>query len=76
MSNLLKLIKSYRTERYFREKLFKNIQIQSTPVTANTRKLKAKWSSELAKDVQAYHSKVSVNQIVNIVRSKIDKETK
>ena len=33
-----------------------DIKIESIPVVADTRKLRARWSPELAQDLNAYHS--------------------
>jgi len=45
-----------------------DIKIQSVSVTANTRKLKAKWTPELAQDLQAYQNldaEVELTQILS-----------
>jgi len=75
MKSLVKLVKTYRTEKYYRS-LQKGIQVQSTTVKASTRKLKVNWTAELAQDIQAYHTNASIQGTANIIKSEIDKETK
>lgn len=45
------------------------INVQSQPVVANKRKLKAYWSPAAAKDLKAYHTQASVNQIVAVLKN-------
>ena len=55
-----------------------DIKIDAIPVVANTRKLRAKWSPELAQDLNAYHSldaEVELTQILSEqVALEIDRE--
>jgi len=55
-----------------------DIKIESIPVTAQTRKLRARWSPELAQDLNAYHSldaEVELTQILSEqVALEIDRE--
>jgi len=55
-----------------------DIKVQSVPVVANTRKLRARWSPELAQDLNAYHSldaEVELTQILSEqIALEIDRE--
>ena len=55
-----------------------DIKIESIPVVADTRKLRAKWSPELAQDLNAYHSldaEVELTQILSAqIALEIDRE--
>ena len=55
-----------------------DIKVQSIPVVANTRKLRARWSPELAQDLNAYHSldaEVELTQILSEqIALEIDRE--
>ena len=55
-----------------------DIKVESIPVTATTRKLRAKWSPELAQDLNAYHSldaEVELTQILSeTIALEIDRE--
>jgi hypothetical protein len=55
-----------------------DIKVQSVAVTANTRKLRARWSPELAQDLNAYHSldaEVELTQILSEqIALEIDRE--
>ena len=55
-----------------------DIKVESIPVVANTRKLRARWSPELAQDLNAYHSldaEVELTQILSEqIALEIDRE--
>lgn len=55
-----------------------DLRIQSTPVTANTRKLRAKWTPELAQDLAAYQNldaEVELTQVLSeTIALEIDRE--
>ena len=55
-----------------------DIKIDAIPVVADTRKLRAKWSPELAQDLNAYHSldaEVELTQILSEqIALEIDRE--
>ena len=48
-----------------------DIKIESIPVTAQTRKLRAKWSPELAQDLNAYHSMDAEVELTQILSEQI-----
>jgi hypothetical protein len=55
-----------------------NIQVKSVPVMAGTRKLKARWTPELAQDLNAYHAldaEVELTTILSeVISLEIDRE--
>jgi len=48
-----------------------DIKIESIPVTTSTRKLRARWSPELAQDLNAYHSLDAVVELTQILSEQI-----
>ena len=48
-----------------------DIKIESIPVTAQTRKLRARWSPELAQDLNAYHSMDAEVELTQILSEQI-----
>ena len=48
-----------------------DIKVQSVAVTANTKKLKAKWSPELAQDLNAYHNLDAEVELTSILSEQI-----
>jgi hypothetical protein len=48
-----------------------DIKIESIPVTATTRKLRARWSPELAQDLNAYHSMDAEVELTQILSEQI-----
>lgn len=48
-----------------------DIKIESIPVTAQTRKLRARWSPELAQDLNAYHSMDAEVELTHILSEQI-----
>ena len=48
-----------------------DIKVQSIAVTANTKKLKAKWSPELAQDLNAYHNLDAEVELTSILSEQI-----
>ena len=48
-----------------------DIKIESVPVTAQTRKLRARWSPELAQDLNAYHSMDAEVELTQILSEQI-----
>ena len=48
-----------------------DIKINSIPVTAQTRKLRARWSPELAQDLNAYHSMDAEVELTQILSEQI-----
>ena len=48
-----------------------DIKIESLPVTAQTRKLRARWSPELAQDLNAYHSMDAEVELTQILSEQI-----
>ena len=48
-----------------------DIKIESLPVTATTRKLRARWSPELAQDLNAYHSMDAEVELTQILSEQI-----
>ena len=48
-----------------------DIKIDSIPVTAQTRKLRARWSPELAQDLNAYHSMDAEVELTQILSEQI-----
>jgi len=48
-----------------------DIKIESVAVTANTKKLKAKWSPELAQDLNAYHNLDAEVELTSILSEQI-----
>jgi len=76
MRNLVYLIKFYRAEKIYRSQLPNWIHVQTTAIVPNARKLKVKWTAELADDVASYHTQASINQIDNKMKSEVDNETK
>jgi len=48
-----------------------DIKVESIPVTADTRKLRARWSPELAQDLNAYHSLDAEVELTQILSSQI-----
>ena len=51
-----------------------DIKIESIPVTAQTRKLRARWSPELAQDLNAYHSMDAEVELTQILTEQIARE--
>ena len=51
-----------------------DIKIESIPVVANTRKLRARWSPELAQDLNAYHSLDAEVELTQILSEQIAME--
>ena len=48
-----------------------DIKVDSVAVTANTRKLKAKWSPELAQDLNAYHNLDAEVELTSILSEQV-----
>jgi hypothetical protein len=48
-----------------------DIKIESIPITATTRKLRARWSPELAQDLNAYHSMDAEVELTSILSQQI-----
>lgn len=48
-----------------------DIKIESTSITATTRKLRARWSPELAQDLNAYHSMDAEVELTSILSEQI-----
>jgi len=48
-----------------------DIKIESIPITATTRKLRARWSPELAQDLNAYHSMDAEVELTSILSEQI-----
>jgi hypothetical protein len=48
-----------------------DIKIESIAITANTRKLRARWSPELAQDLNAYHSMDAEVELTSILSEQI-----
>lgn len=51
-----------------------NIQVDSIPITAQTRKLKAKWTPELAQDLNAFHSLDAEVELSSVLADHIELE--
>lgn len=68
MSKISDLVKIYRHAKKW---YLPPISVTSVPVTSTFRKLKAKWSVELSKDLKAFHTPSAINQL----QAEIDKET-
>jgi len=52
-----------------------NIKMKSEAVVANTRKLKAIWTPEIAQDLNAYHSIDAEAELTNVLSEQIAMET-
>lgn len=48
-----------------------DIKIESIPITATTRKLRARWSPELAQDLNAYHSMDAEVELTSILSQQV-----
>lgn len=48
-----------------------DIKIESIPITANSRKLRARWSPELAQDLNAYHSLDAEVELTKILSEQV-----
>ena len=48
-----------------------DIKIESVPITATTRKLRARWSPELAQDLNAYHSMDAEVELTSILSQQV-----
>jgi hypothetical protein len=49
------------------------INIQSVPVTATTRKLRARWGPEMAQDLQAFHGLDGMYDLELFLRKQLKK---
>ena len=52
-----------------------NIELKSEAIVANTRKLKAIWTPEIAQDLNAYHSIDAEAELTNVLSEQIAMET-
>lgn len=63
------MVKTYRAEKFYRS--FHKVGTTSTSVTTSTKKLRAKWSVEFAKDLQSFHIKGVVDELTKGINQEI-----
>lgn len=51
-----------------------NLEVKSSPIVAETRKLKAKWTPELQQDLQAYHSVDAEAELTGVMSDEVAME--